>query len=58
MRRPANHGYKQLNYSALPYLMLQAIRELKQENDSLREQITSQNERLERIEQTLHSVRQ
>lgn len=32
-------GYKQVNYSELPYLMLQAIRELKAENDSLRGQV-------------------
>jgi hypothetical protein len=30
-------GFKRVNYSQLPYLMLQAIRELKVENDSLRE---------------------
>jgi septal ring factor EnvC (AmiA/AmiB activator) len=29
-------GFKQVNYSELPYLMLQAIRELKAENDRLR----------------------
>ena len=32
-------GFKQVNYSELPYLMLQAIRELKAENDSLKERI-------------------
>jgi hypothetical protein len=32
-------GYKQVNYSELPYLMLQSIRELKAENDTLREEM-------------------
>jgi FtsZ-binding cell division protein ZapB len=32
-------GYKQVNYAELPYLMLQAIRELKQDNDQLRQQV-------------------
>ena len=32
-------GYKRVNYGELPYLMLQAIRELKAENDELRERI-------------------
>jgi len=32
-------AFKQVNYSELPYLMLQAIRELKAENDSLKERI-------------------
>ena len=33
-------GFRRVNYSQLPYLMLQAIRELKAENDSLREQVS------------------
>ena len=32
-------GFKNVNYSELPYLMLQAIRDLKAENDSLRERV-------------------
>ena len=32
-------GFKQVNYSELPYLMLQAIRELKAERDSLAEAV-------------------
>jgi hypothetical protein len=58
------HGYKQVNYSALPYLMLQSIRELKAENDTLRgelktqndilrEQLQAQEERLQRLEAAL-----
>ncbi|MBV8068504.1 MAG: hypothetical protein JO270_01265 [Acidobacteriaceae bacterium] len=32
-------GFKKVNYSELPYLMLQAIRDLKAENDNLRQRI-------------------
>jgi len=32
-------GFKNVNYSELPYLMLQAIRDLKAENDNLRDRI-------------------
>jgi hypothetical protein len=32
-------GFKKVNYSELPYLMLQAIRDLKAENDDLRDRI-------------------
>jgi hypothetical protein len=34
-----------VNYGELPYLMLQAIRELKAENDSLREQAKAEEAR-------------
>jgi Chaperone of endosialidase len=37
MVSPGADGFKRVNSSELPYLMLQAIRELKAENDSLRE---------------------
>jgi hypothetical protein len=37
-------GFKGVNYSEPPYLMLQAIRELKAENDSLREQLKVGNQ--------------
>jgi hypothetical protein len=33
------NGFKQVNYSELPYLMLQAIRELKAENEELQEEL-------------------
>jgi hypothetical protein len=46
-------GYKQVNYSELPYLMLQSIRELKGENDSLRGALKTQEERLQRLEAAL-----
>jgi hypothetical protein len=39
-------GFRMVNYSALPYLMLQAMRELKAENDALRAQIESQGKRI------------
>jgi len=48
-------GFKQVNYSELPYLMLQAIRELKAENDDLKERLKTENEdlreRIKRLEQ-------
>jgi hypothetical protein len=44
-------GFKQVNYSELPYLMLEAIRELKMENDSLKDQIRLQTELLIRKQQ-------
>ena len=34
-------GFKRVNYSELPHLMLQAIRELKADNDRLQKQATS-----------------
>jgi hypothetical protein len=39
-------GFKRVNYGGLPFLMLQAIRELKAENDSLREQLKAEEERI------------
>jgi len=38
-------SYKQVNYSQLPYLMLQAIRELKAEKDAMQEKLNAQEER-------------
>jgi hypothetical protein len=43
-------GFKTVNYSELPYLMLQAIRDLKAENDDLRQRLKDENERLQRLE--------
>ena len=45
------NGYKQVNYSGLPYLMLQAIRELKTENDTLRGQVEQLKEEQTEIRQ-------
>jgi len=39
-----NDGFKRVKYGELPYLMLQAIRELKAENDSLREKLKANQE--------------
>jgi hypothetical protein len=41
-------GYKMVNYSELPYLMLQGIRELKAENDSLAGQVRDAHAELSR----------
>jgi hypothetical protein len=37
-------GFRRVNYGELPLLMLQAIRDLKAENDSLREQLKARNQ--------------
>lgn len=36
------HGYKTVDYARLPLLLLEAVRELKAENDRLKEQMKSQ----------------
>jgi hypothetical protein len=43
-------GYKAVKYNALPLHMLQAIKELKSENDTLKQQLAAQEERLRRLE--------
>jgi hypothetical protein len=48
-------GYKVVNYSKLPLLMLQAIKDLKVENDSLREQNNAMDARLKELE---HKIQQ
>ena len=40
-----SRGFKTVNYSELPFLLLQSVRELKAENDELREQIKAQSGR-------------
>jgi hypothetical protein len=42
-------GFKRVNSSELPYLMLQAIRELKAENDNLREQVKADDEQIRHL---------
>ena len=56
-------GFKQVNYSKLPLLLLQSVRELKQENDLLKQQAEAaekQNAELRRrlaaIEKTLEKL--
>ena len=51
-------GYKTVNYSELPLMMLQAIKELKNENDSLRQQNATMDARLKQLEQLNSDVRQ
>ena len=51
------HGFKMVNYSELPYLTLAAVRELKAENDSLREQLGEVQARLQRLEMHRSAVR-
>ena len=46
-------GYKTVDYSKLPLMMLQAIKELKAENDSLRQQNATIDARLKALEQEI-----
>jgi hypothetical protein len=43
-------GYEAVRYSALPMYMLQAIKELKAENDALKARLQAQDERLRKLE--------
>ena len=43
-------GYKAVRYNALPFHMLQAIKDLKAENDELKQRLEQQEERLRRLE--------
>ena len=52
-RARRTRGYKAVRDSKLPFLMLQAIKELKAQNDALEERVRRQEERLARIEATL-----
>ncbi len=45
-----SNGYKMVNYSELPYLLLGAVRELKAENDTLRAQLELMAARLTKLE--------
>jgi hypothetical protein len=49
-----DYGYKAVRYNLIPLLMLQGLRELKSENDALREQNASLEARLAAIEQRLN----
>ena len=40
------HGYRTVNYSELPYLLLGAVRELKAENDALQARLSTETEQL------------
>jgi len=43
------NGFKKVNYSQLPYLMLEAIRELKAENDNLQGHVQADEERIRQM---------
>jgi hypothetical protein len=49
-------GFKMVNYSELPYLMLQAIKELKSENDALKEQNATLGRALQEQQTRLQSI--
>jgi hypothetical protein len=49
-------GYKRVNYGELPYLMLQAIRELKAESDNLKAENDKLRERIQRLEATANQT--
>jgi hypothetical protein len=52
-------GYKVVNYSELPYLLLQAVRELKEEKDKLQDQIKAQQALLiEALQEQKTQIRQ
>lgn len=46
-------GYKAINYSKLPLLTIQAVKELKAENDVLRQQVEKQNKQFATLQQQL-----
>ena len=48
-------GFKRVNYGELPYLMLQAIRELKAENDNLRRRLKAEDGRIRRLAARNHT---
>jgi len=52
------HGYKTVNYSELPYLLLGAVRELKTENDALQAKLSAQTELVRDIESRLAQLEQ
>ena len=45
-----DQGYKAVRYNALPFYMLQAIKDLKAENDELKQRLEQQEQRLRRLE--------
>jgi hypothetical protein len=53
-----SQGWKAVKYNQLPFLMLQGIRELKAENDSLREQMKSQQAQMSALAAELAEAKQ
>jgi hypothetical protein len=51
-----SRGFKRVNYGELPIMMLQAIRELKAENDNLREQLKRNDETMRELQAAVSSV--
>src|SRR5262249_22135035 len=48
-----DQGYKTVDYTKLPLMLLQAVKELKAENESLKRRLQEQEERLRRLEASL-----
>lgn len=46
------HGYKMVNYSELPYLILEGVRELKARNDLLRAEVQVSHSEIAKLEQS------
>jgi hypothetical protein len=51
-------GYKAVNYSKLPLLTLQAVKELKAENDNLKQQINEQQQELTEQQQQMAAIKE
>ncbi|MBI1762221.1 MAG: tail fiber domain-containing protein [Acidobacteria bacterium] len=49
-------GYKAVNYSKLPLLMLQAVKELKAENDALKQRNAQQQQLLNAMQERLQAI--
>jgi hypothetical protein len=49
-------GYKTVDYSKLPLMLLQAMKELKAENDSLRQHNAVMDARLKALEHTIRRL--
>lgn len=47
-------GFKAINYSKLPLLTIQAVKELKAENDSLKEQLLNQQRQLDELKKFVY----
>lgn len=50
-------GYKAIDYSKLPLLTIQAVKELKAENDALKAQTDDLKARLEEVERIIGEIR-
>ena len=50
------HGYKTVDYTRLPLLLLEAVRELKAENDRLGEQVRGQEAQIRALAQQVEQL--